>query len=104
MRRTAQTTKLQLGRDGGGPRHFIGDVAIHAGDPIAAEIDGQWYDGRYEGNWSGGRSLEEIRAGVPSRAELTGFFYFVDKFGNERCRRIDVGAAVRLSDGQRYTP
>lgn len=85
-----QTAKLELGRDGGGARHFIGDLPIHAGDPIAAEIDGVWYDGRYEGSWNG----DTVR----------GWFHFVDKFGNSEARRLYEGAAVRLCDGQRYTP
>lgn len=84
-------TRLELGRDGSGTRHFIGDVPIHAGDPIAAKIEGKWFDGRYEARWVRG----QIQAA---------FFYFVDRFGNETCCLLTADIPVRLTEGQRFSP
>jgi hypothetical protein len=47
---------LELRDEGWGQnRHYIGDVAIHCGDPIRAEIGGEWFDGRYEATFTHGR-------------------------------------------------
>lgn len=42
---------LEVRREPGGERHYAGDMAIHAGDFIRAQIRGEWFDGRYEATW-----------------------------------------------------
>jgi hypothetical protein len=40
---------LSLGADGGGPRFYAGDVALHAGTPLdVLSADGTWLAGRFE--------------------------------------------------------
>jgi hypothetical protein len=64
--------RLQIVRESGGDRHYIGESAIHAGDPIAAFIEGQWRRGRYEANWTGDRLS-------------SAWFYFDDELRDDRC-------------------
>lgn len=45
----ARGNVLQLGDDGGGPRHFLAGRAVHAGTPLLLMMaDGMWLAGRYE--------------------------------------------------------
>lgn len=40
---------LSLGADGGGPRFYAGDIALHAGTPLdVLSGDGNWLAGRFE--------------------------------------------------------
>jgi hypothetical protein len=81
--------RLQLRMEAGGGRHYIGEVALHCGDPMTAQIDGQWYDGRYEASWHNG---------LPDAV-----FYYVNDAGEKRAKCLDEMSWVRVV-GVRFTP
>lgn len=63
---------LETIRESGGDRDFIDGIAIHAGQPIQAEVNGVMTRGRYEASWRGGRIVKRwFYYGAAEPLELT---------------------------------